>query len=159
MNIECKMPTKAYLRKFAYWSENIPSTTESIISLKSNSIIANLISLHLVGKKALSERDYSWVHKEYNDELRFRIYNHNVDRGKLFLTAKSTYVINKTLHDLFLEIALNRAVFQKRIGVNFRDTIRDFCEEIGIEIEIDIPFQTLIKQFASRPSARQSMLV
>lgn len=173
MNILCKMPTKPYLRKFAYWLENIPNNKTPIISLKSTGVIPNLIKLQLVGKQDLFPSDFGWVNKEYTDSLQFLVHDYKLNRGKIFLTNRAIFVVNRMMHDLFLEIVLNRAIFQKRIGLNYRDTLRDFCEEVGIEIEIDIAFQTLIKQFnryknnkknayfdvGSRPASRKSMLV
>lgn len=141
MNIIAKLPTKPHLKKYAYWLEGCQP-----IDLSSNLLLASFIRNSLVGKASLVPIDEK-PFVIYSDSLELKLNSKNIERGKMFFNRKSITSINSMLHYLFLQDLLSQALFLKKYNVYYRDSIKIFCEEVGIDLELDIASQTLYKQF------------
>jgi hypothetical protein len=145
MNIEGSLPTKKYLQLFALWIEN--SKKEQAIDLANQGFVPRIIKMFVLGKTSLKQDSAAakWKRACYDSTIRFRVNYRLLDRGTLFLDKPGIIAINKLLYDLFLEVLVQRMEFQKRIGIDYKKTIFDFCEEVGIEIEQHISYEALRK--------------
>lgn len=149
--IEGSIPMKPWLAKFARKIENLAE--HEPVNLSHNSYIAKIIKLFLTGKTKLkTSGEKNRIGEEYSGSLRYSI---AYSRNLIFITPTGIRTINKLLFCLFHEMLLSEILMGQRYGIDQKEIIENFLERYGIEIEIDVSYDTIKKaNFRMRESKK-----
>jgi len=128
------IPVNRYLKKFALHSENAQQT--GIINLIDGCVIAHELAQILAGKHFERRKDYR-LNADYDETLTFEINKKRFDDYQIsiseFQIVSFNSYLRKLLHkELALLISIN-----KLHGIDKKDTIIAYMEELGIDEETD----------------------
>lgn len=135
------VPVPAYLRKYALWRENLPTT--GVLDLTSAGPIALLLGALLMGKAQADARGLDDM-PDYGDHLSFWINDRRVDgTRRCFLSPENVRLFNTFLRNDLRRTLMDRLEADKKLNITEVDTIWSFMDELGIVD--DISFDALKK--------------
>jgi hypothetical protein len=136
------MPTKTYLKKFVTRCEGNPPVID-------NKTFFRQFVFALLEKRVIRDQEYrpkNLSEQGHNDQLTLLVTNRTFTHiGHSISMEKAMYINNFIKADFAQRLTISVVNLHVRKGLEIRKSLETFCEFHGIEVEVDISMDNLIK--------------
>lgn len=139
-----KIPLKVHLHKFISKGEFV-FYNNGHLSLNDFGLVTSFINSLLVKKRQFLKENNGEINHDDYIPLKFTLKKRDEISGRVFLSRQSIIEINRFINTLFMHRFEH--FIMNHPGLNRRQVLYKFCSFYGIELDVDITYDSFIKKY------------